>query len=202
MADPTSYPLTNYYFLLKTENLNPLIDAINQITDEITNNQIIIDSLSTTIINENSIITKTTTTINEDSRINDPLHYLLEQKYNLLKSKLELELNGENNLKEYKENLLNDIKQLKLIQLQKKIKNKELFKILNKYNDEIINLLLPGLRQLIGNLLNNKYLMIKLLQDKKNDIVLNQIYNDYLKYVEFIWKIFDKLKILCELMNQ
>lgn len=44
--------------------------------------------------------------------------------------------------------------------------------------------------------------MIKSLEDKKNHVVINQIYNDYLNYVRFVWNIFDKLKTLCELMNQ
>ena len=191
MPDPTSYPLTNYYFLLKTENLNPLIDAINQISEEITHNQTIIDSLSSTIIKENTISSATTSTIN------DPLHYLLEQKYNLPKRSNKL-----NNSQEYIEYLLNDINKLKIIQNQKKLRNKELYKILNKYQDEIINKLLPGLRQLINDILINKNNMIKLLEDKKNHVVINQIYNDYLNYVRFVWNIFDKLKILCELMNQ
>lgn len=199
MPDPTSYPLTNYYFLLKTENLNPLIDAINQISEEITHNQTILDSLSSTIIKENTLSSSssTTTTTNGNNIINDPLHYLLEQKYNLPKRSNKLK-----NSQEYIEYLLNDINKLKKIQYQKKLRNKELYKILNKYQDEIINNLLPGLRQLINDILINKNNMIKLLEDKKNHVVINQIYNDYLNYVRFVWNIFDKLKTLCELMNQ
>ncbi|MCP8717219.1 MAG: hypothetical protein M5E90_07345, partial [Asgard group archaeon] len=195
----TSYPLTNYYFLLKTENLNPLIDAINQISEEITHNQTILDSLSSTIIKENTLSSSssTTTTTNGNNIINDPLHYLLEQKYNLPKRSNKLK-----NSQEYIEYLLNDINKLKKIQYQKKLRNKELYKILNKYQDEIINNLLPGLRQLINDILINKNNMIKLLEDKKNHVVINQIYNDYLNYVRFVWNIFDKLKTLCELMNQ
>lgn len=199
MPDPTSYPLTNYYFLLKTENLNPLIDAINQISEEITHNQTILDSLSSTIIKENTLSSSSssTTTTNGNNIINDPLHYLLEQKYNLPKRSNKLK-----NSQEYIEYLLNDINKLKKIQYQKKLRNKELYKILNKYQDEIINNLLPGLRQLINDILINKNNMIKLLEDKKNHVVINQIYNDYLNYVRFVWNIFDKLKTLCELMNQ
>lgn len=200
MPDPTSYPLTNYYFLLKTENLNPLIDAINQISEEITHNQTILDSLSSTIIKENTLSSSsssTTTTTNGNNIINDPLHYLLEQKYNLPKRSNKLK-----NSQEYIEYLLNDINKLKKIQYQKKLRNKELYKILNKYQDEIINNLLPGLRQLINDILINKNNMIKLLEDKKNHVVINQIYNDYLNYVRFVWNVFDKLKTLCELMNQ
>lgn len=201
MPDPTSYPLTNYYFLLKTENLNPLIDAINQISEEITHNQTILDSLSSTIIKENTLSSSssssTTTTTNGNNIINDPLHYLLEQKYNLPKRSNKLK-----NSQEYIEYLLNDINKLKKIQYQKKLRNKELYKILNKYQDEIINNLLPGLRQLINDILINKNNMIKSLEDKKNHVVINQIYNDYLNYVRFVWNIFDKLKTLCELMNQ
>ncbi|KAK6895338.1 hypothetical protein K6H09_001666 [Candida tropicalis] len=199
MPDSTSYPLTNYYFLLKTENLNPLIDAINQISEEITHNQTILDSLSSTIIKENTLSSSssTTTTTNGNNIINDPLHYLLEQKYNLPKRSNKLK-----NSQEYIEYLLNDINKLKKIQYQKKLRNKELYKILNKYQDEIINNLLPGLRQLINDILINKNNMIKLLEDKKNHVVINQIYNDYLNYVRFVWNIFDKLKTLCELMNQ
>lgn len=199
MPDPTSYPLTNYYFLLKTENLNPLIDAINQISEEITHNQTILDSLSSTIIKENTLSSSSssTTTTNGNNIINDPLHYLLEQKYNLPKRSNKLK-----NSQEYIEYLLNDINKLKKIQYQKKLRNKELYKILNKYQDEIINNLLPGLRQLINDILINKNNMIKLLEDKKNHVVINQIYNDYLNYVRFVWNVFDKLKTLCELMNQ
>lgn len=199
MPDSTSYPLTNYYFLLKTENLNPLIDAINQISEEITHNQTILDSLSSTIIKENTLSSSSssTTTTNGNNIINDPLHYLLEQKYNLPKRSNKLK-----NSQEYIEYLLNDINKLKKIQYQKKLRNKELYKILNKYQDEIINNLLPGLRQLINDILINKNNMIKLLEDKKNHVVINQIYNDYLNYVRFVWNIFDKLKTLCELMNQ
>lgn len=199
MPDSTSYPLTNYYFLLKTENLNPLIDAINQISEEITHNQTILDSLSSTIIKENTLSSSssTTTTTNGNNIINDPLHYLLEQKYNLPKRSNKLK-----NSQEYIEYLLNDINKLKKIQYQKKLRNKELYKILNKYQDEIINNLLPGLRQLINDILINKNNMIKLLEDKKNHVVINQIYNDYLNYVRFVWNVFDKLKTLCELMNQ
>lgn len=200
MPDPTSYPLTNYYFLLKTENLNPLIDAINQISEEITHNQTILDSLSSTIIKENTLSSSSsssTTTTNGNNIINDPLHYLLEQKYNLPKRSNKLK-----NSQEYIEYLLNDINKLKKIQYQKKLRNKELYKILNKYQDEIINNLLPGLRQLINDILINKNNMIKSLEDKKNHVVINQIYNDYLNYVRFVWNIFDKLKTLCELMNQ
>lgn len=199
MPDSTSYPLTNYYFLLKTENLNPLIDAINQISEEITHNQTILDSLSSTIIKENTLSSSSssTTTTNGNNIINDPLHYLLEQKYNLPKRSNKLK-----NSQEYIEYLLNDINKLKKIQYQKKLRNKELYKILNKYQDEIINNLLPGLRQLINDILINKNNMIKSLEDKKNHVVINQIYNDYLNYVRFVWNIFDKLKTLCELMNQ
>lgn len=200
MPDSTSYPLTNYYFLLKTENLNPLIDAINQISEEITHNQTILDSLSSTIIKENTLSSSSsssTTTTNGNNIINDPLHYLLEQKYNLPKRSNKLK-----NSQEYIEYLLNDINKLKKIQYQKKLRNKELYKILNKYQDEIINNLLPGLRQLINDILINKNNMIKLLEDKKNHVVINQIYNDYLNYVRFVWNVFDKLKTLCELMNQ
>lgn len=117
MPDPTSYPLTNYYFLLKTENLNPLIDAINQISEEITHNQTILDSLSSTIIKENTLSSSsssTTTTTNGNNIINDPLHYLLEQKYNLPKRSNKLK-----NSQEYIEYLLNDINKLKKFNIRK-----------------------------------------------------------------------------------
>ncbi|RCK59589.1 hypothetical protein Cantr_07593 [Candida viswanathii] len=191
MPDPAPYPLTNYYFLLKTENLNPLIDAINQITQEITHNQTIIDSLSTTITKETGKSTE------DDVAVSDPLHYLLEQKYNLPKPAV-----PSDSRESYAQNLRDDITHLRRIQRQKKNRNRELVKILEKYQDEISNVLLPGLRVLIGELLSSKNEMVRVVEDMKNDVVLNEVYDDYLKYVRFVWGVFEKLKVLVELISE
>ena len=49
----TGIPLTNfnYYFLLKTENIEPLIDIVNRINKEINDNQNLIHSLCLQIDN-------------------------------------------------------------------------------------------------------------------------------------------------------
>lgn len=190
---------SNYYFILKTENLQPLLEITYQLTEQIESNQTVIDKLCyiadnkirypETTINfekfgltlaedgesdskstesggkDDSIhekdheITKLMASINEEDEKerdqdedvtqgeDDPIRYLLVQKYSLDK----IELDSTPDLGVFASNariaqLVEDNMKLTKIRQIKKYKNQELLKLIYDYERFIVEDILPSLR--------------------------------------------------------
>ncbi|KAG2732530.1 hypothetical protein G9P44_004947 [Scheffersomyces stipitis] len=190
---------SNYYFILKTENLQPLLEITYQLTEQIESNQTVIDKLCyiadnkirypETTINfekfgltiaedgesdskstesggkDDSIhekdheITKLMASINEEDEKerdqdedvtqgeDDPIRYLLVQKYSLDK----IELDSTPDLGVFASNpriaqLVEDNMKLAKIRQIKKYKNQELLKLIYDYERFIVEDILPSLR--------------------------------------------------------
>ncbi|CAX40162.1 conserved hypothetical protein [Candida dubliniensis CD36] len=216
----TTIPLTNYnyYFLLKTENIEPLIDIVNRINQEINDNQKLIHSLCLQIDNHGKFPktisnlntnTKTNTNPSLVSSIDDPLRYLLEYKYNITSNPTP---NNNNNggggaEDDYKQSLINDINQLRQLQQNKHLKNQQLLSIIDDYEQEIIIEILPGLRKLIkhdyyndnddNNIQGRQGCQKDILLVKKQFFLINKlIYEKYQLYIKRIYKLIKFIKIM------
>lgn len=141
-----------YYFLLKTENYQPLLELVDQLTVKLQENQNSIDRLVGQIDNNFAFPTLPD---NDDSAPEailtdaetDPLRSLLNQKYRLD----EMELADEHQF-DHIENtrirgLLVDNEKLRIIKAQKVSKNAQLFDIYREYELFIVETILPALRK-------------------------------------------------------
>ncbi|EMG48837.1 hypothetical protein G210_0526 [Candida maltosa Xu316] len=195
MPDPTPYPLTNYYFLLRTENITPLIDSITDLTQQINKNHKIINDLCTTIDQASRYPTTISTTspsvsFPEDVELSDPLHYLLEQKYNLPQR----HNTDRNTVTDYKTGLCDDISRLEAILNGKQIKNGKLKEVLEMYEDDIVTVLIPNLKELIRVKINETFVMYReVIAMKFDELEKGVVYKGYLEYVDYIWENFEKL---------
>ena len=213
----TGIPLTNfnYYFLLKTENIEPLIDIVNRINKEINDNQNLIHSLCLQIDNHgkfpDTIASSTNTNTNDNSStsIDDPLRYLLEEKYNITRSPNPSLTNTTTNLEDYKQSLINDITQLRQLQQSKNLKNRQFLSIIEDYEQELNTFILPNLRNLIiNNLDSNKHQKSKKSKTSKDILLIRKqffmieklIYEKYEKYIIRLWKLIKFIKLLNKFM--
>lgn len=141
-----------YYFLLKTENYQPLLELVDQLTAKIKENQSSIDRLvnqidgnfAFPILPDNSDSTPNTGLEKHQS---DPLKSLLNQKYNLDEIRItdERQFDHIENVKI--RSLLIDNEKLRTIKAQKISKNNQLFEIYKEYELFIIETILPALRK-------------------------------------------------------
>lgn len=213
----TGIPLTNfnYYFLLKTENIEPLIDIVNRINKEINDNQNLIHSLCLQIDNHGKFpdtiasSTNTNASDNSSTSIDDPLRYLLEEKYNITRSPNPSLTNTTTNLEDYKQSLINDITQLRQLQQSKNLKNRQFLSIIEDYEQELNKFILPNLRNLIiNNLDSNKHQKSKKSKTSKDILLIRKqffmieklIYEKYEKYIIRLWKLIKFIKLLNKFM--
>ncbi|KAG7661009.1 uncharacterized protein J8A68_005529 [[Candida] subhashii] len=238
-------PPSNYYFLLKTENIQPLLDIVDQLSNEIQNNQQLITKISQMI--DYKYLTYPKLEISEEllqavpqfphhdenteqeSRIEeqnnhhemydidegdeddeedeeeqneerkhsqigepyssypDPLHYLLEKKYDLPPIP-----EPSSTSKERIQQLVRDISQLSSIHKGKLRKNQKLLSVINRYERFIMTELLPSLRDQLSEY--NSSLNTKQLMENKFEN-MNKLYSRYLQNVKYLFR-------LSELLNK
>ncbi|KAK6453868.1 uncharacterized protein RJT20DRAFT_63961 [Scheffersomyces xylosifermentans] len=271
MTDPNSVngsvQAANYYFILKTENIQPLLDITNQLTQQIGKNQQIIDKLCLvadhkikfpetaidleklglrntddapseeeeegtnvrseeeaqgTSEEESERARKLMDSINEEDEreieednLNsagvpnneDPLRYLLAQKYHLD----DIQVDNIPDLGKYATNprivqLVTDNIKLRRLQKLKKYKNKELLKLVYEYEKFIVVDILPSLRTELLALTNTT---TKTMSDDKSLVdyvdfrfsTLNKMYERYSMNVKYLSKLIEMSRALLSYWN-
>ncbi|ODV81205.1 uncharacterized protein CANTADRAFT_32435, partial [Suhomyces tanzawaensis NRRL Y-17324] len=142
---------SSYYFLLKTENIQPLIDVVDQITRQINTNQATIQRLTRYVDERVKFPELELEHTSEPAREEptDPLRYLLKEKYSLDTMSLtknetkELEKIANSRIRQL---VLDNIK-LQRIQHGNRIKNQALARVVQDYESLIVETILPPLRQ-------------------------------------------------------
>jgi len=270
MADPNNMngavQAANYYFILKTENIQPLLDITNQLTQQIGRNQQVIDKLcliadhkirfpetaidleklglnnnasqgeedennsvksskeaEETTEEESERTRKLMDSINEEdereieeNNLNsaevpnneDPLRYLLAQKYHLD----DIHLDNVPDLGKYANNprivqLVTDNIKLRRIQVLKKYKNKELLKLIYEYEKFIVVDVLPSLR---AELITLTSTTSKTRSDEKSLVdyvelrfsTLNKMYERYSMNVKYLLKLIEMSRALLQYWNK
>ncbi|RLV89238.1 hypothetical protein JA1_005261 [Spathaspora sp. JA1] len=224
----TDQPSSNYYFLLKTENIQPLLETVQQLQNEITKNHKIINQLTSIIdykLNSYPELTieqdvlklaegcasEVATTSSQPRELysmneqeeeeeqeektetssDDPLRYLLTQKYNLPPE-------SPNNTKV--QQLLADISYLTKLKQGKKSVNFQSMEIIQSYESFIMIGLLPQLRTQLESY-NHRINSIKTMINMKY-VYINQIYEKYLNNVEELCKVVDLNHALIDFIKE
>ena len=154
---------------------------MNRINKEINDNQNLIHSLCLQIDNHGKFpdtiasSTNTNASDNSSTSIDDPLRYLLEEKYNITRSPNPSLTNTTTNLEDYKQSLINDITQLRQLQQSKNLKNRQFLSIIEDYEQELNTFILPNLRNLIiNNLDSNKHQKLKKSKTSKDILLIRK----------------------------
>lgn len=209
--------IPNPYFLLKTENTEPLASIITHVTNQLHTNEQKIQRLSEFVDTQlkslpKSLLSPSTISylkevaiengheavdddfVESSVKVNlaDPLRYHLESKYSVKP----LAENTDSTAAQRIASLQSDISQLKQIQKAKLLSNSQLYEILQEYENSILFVILPLLRDRLGE-------FSKLLSsDKMKRAVdwrfegLDGVYKLYLRNVEMLLRLVGAFKVL------
>lgn len=184
MADPS------FYFLLKTENIQPLIDTVDEFSHQIELNQATINSISTQIDLENT----SSNPEKDNSEEKDMIRYLLLQKYKI--EDVSIESSQHLYHKNPKINqLIHDNIRLAKLRREGAYKNQELLKIIYDYESLIIEQILPALRNDLSFYKNPNYVDLKFT-------AVNEIYSRYNINIQYLTKIIKLFSGLFKFLNQ
>lgn len=184
MSDPS------FYFLLKTENVQPLIETVNEFSDQIKLNQVTINSISNQIDSE----FKYPNTAGDTTDGTDTIRYLILQKYKLD------DIPAETKDHVFHENprinqLIKDNFSLANLKKQSVFKNQQLLKIIFDYESLIIEQILPSLRNDLNSYKNPNYVDLKFN-------AVNEIYTRYSMNIEYLTKLIELFSGLFQFLNQ
>lgn len=181
-----SYP---YYFFLKTENYEPLVQLLDKLVYKINENQKIIKRLTTQIDYKfafpQTYTDEKPTTVEAhtklvDKLLNDKYHFDEITKFDDMFKDIENETIRQ---------LKIDNEKLKYLKKVKIFKNNELLKIYEDYDVFLVDRVLPPLRDDINNYNKQQSTKIKTVEltDKTNQ--QEDLWRSYNTYVEFLHKL-------------
>jgi hypothetical protein len=189
MTEPNSGG--NFYFLLKTENIQPLVKTIDEFAKQIDQNQATINAI-TKHIDTKFLLPNDDETENPDDQ-NDPLRYILNQKYHLKGPEDEKSPVYHKNPKINQ--LIKDNIHLAKLKQQKLYKNNQLLQTIHDYESFIVEQILPCLREdLVGmdspDFVNYKYSIVR------------EIYARYNMNLHYLSKLIDLFHGMFEFLKQ
>lgn len=189
----------SFGFLLNTENIDPLLESVNKLSQRVEQNAEILNRLTYAVDNDFKFpelpidIENTKTANTNDKEQNDPLRLLLNQKYKLDKVSIEDDLINRVENTRIKQLLL-DNEKLRRLQVSKKKANTELYGIIQEYEAFIIETMQPRLkndieiyRASIENDLKTKDIPSKFAATEK-------LWSRYITYINHL----EKLSNLCD----
>ncbi|CUM64577.1 uncharacterized protein PRCAT00002184001 [Priceomyces carsonii] len=194
-------------FLLKTESYEPLIDLVDQLSKKIRENEALISKL-TYHIDINLELPNVPVTKNDDESdpINiheitcDNLEHILNQKYSLGDIKLPRNCEVQESNPRIKK-LIEDNLKLRVLKKQKDLKNRQLLKVINEYDQFITEDILPALRRDVTNyhIEVNKEFKESQLNRKYKTVGL--LWQRYVKYFQYLCELTETCKNLVEVLG-
>lgn len=179
MSDPS-------HFLLKTENLEPVIEIINEFGCQIKLNQTVINTISNQIDNQ---LCEPNLQLNTDEA--DPIRHIIQRKYNLQDASSDVNLHPNSKINQ----LLYDNIQLTKLKRDSITRNKQLLQIIYDYESFILEHILPALRENIYQYQSTNYVDMKLNAVEK-------IYTRYSKNVQQLSKLIQVFSGIFDLLSQ
>ncbi|CAH2353563.1 hypothetical protein CLIB1423_11S02586 [[Candida] railenensis] len=186
------------FFLLQTENFEPLLKLIDSLNHKIAENQDIIDRLTKVIdhkfdypdIDKRIEEIKTPAAEHEDI-----LSLFLQEKYKLDQIRIPSDV-GRSEVPRVAQ-LRKDIARLKILRDSNSAKNQQLFQIIQDYEMFIVSDVLPKMREDIERYRAQSFSDIKLRQLDEKTSAESKLWSNYTLYVEQL----NRLIIACEKLS-
>lgn len=181
----------NFYFLLKTENIQPLVETIDEFSKQIEENQATINAITNHIDTRFKLPNSDKTELPDDD--SDPLRYILNQKY-------QLDASDDENSTVYHKNpkidrLIKDNIKLAKLKQQKLYKNNQLLVTIHEYESFIIEQVLPCLRKDLVGMDGPDFVEYKYS-------IVSKIYARYNMNLHYLAKLIDLFHGMFEFLKQ
>lgn len=183
------------FFLLQTENFEPLLKLIDSLNSKIVENQDTIDRLTNAVDHKfdyPDVDKKIEEVKAPAAEHEDILSLFIQEKYKLDQIKIPSDV-GQSEIPRVAQ-LRKDIARLKILRDSNSEKNKQLFQIIQDYEMFIVSDVLPKMRQDIERYRAHLFLDIKLRQLDEKTSAESKLWSNYALYVEQL----NRLIIACE----
>lgn len=211
------------FFLLQTENFEPLLGLIDLLNNKILENQKIIDEVTTSIDGKfeypdlpiagedeendgEEVISVTLEQQNLNNSVGqkesspapdlggaDMLSNFLVDKYKLNEIRISKDINHAN---PRAKSLLEDIERLKILRLTNSKKNRQLYQVIQDYELFIVTDVLPKLRKDIEKCRNEAIVDIKTRQINLKFESEGKVWSNYVQYIEHLEKLIKASELL------
>ncbi|CAK7904826.1 hypothetical protein CAAN1_20S00760 [[Candida] anglica] len=208
----TSYENSSNFFLLQTENFEPLLKLIDQLSLKVEENQEIIERITKKIdgefdfpeykpikLEEDGIEKNGTTTTKKNKAASpDILRLFLNDKYKLDQIKIDETGGNQKGENDTIRGLRNDIARLRKLRDSNSKKNKDLYQIILDYEMFVVKDILPRIREDIARYQQESTQDIREQQMVAKFTSESKLWEDYNSYVEHL----DRLVLACHRLTE